>query len=307
MTIVYSHQTALSIYFENPSLGLLPRVAVPVDGHVRRKQVEFMANRACVDVLVKKASLRGAQAGSLVCHILPAQCPEESFIPWEGYALACPELCFVQMAASLDLINLVLLGYRLCGDYRPSELRFRTGNLPLTTPEKLSAYVEKCAGCKGAKKARRALRFVLADSNSTMETRLTMALILPRRWGGYGLSRPTLNEEIFGTSRTGDLCWLDKGVVVEYDSASHHAEPFAQERDSARRAEIGLRDVRVITVSRMQVADPRLFDQVARYIAKSLGESMESRSPSCEPCRAQLLDRLFHHFDEGKMFCGKTK
>ena len=309
--IIFSHRTALRVYFSNPALGALPRVRLETKKRVTKKEIdplrEEIALPICADVVVGKASLRGWATPSLSYHAVPEACKEDSFVTLGEYGLASPELCFLQMASQLDLIDLVLLGFRLCGDYRPSELRFRTGDLPLTSPKALSKYVEDHPGCKGVKRARQALRYVLAGSNSTMESRLTIALIFPPRWGGYGFSFPELNAAIAGTERKGDLCWLDKRLVVEYDSRLHHETSFAQERDSVRRAELGFCGFGVITVTRAQVEDPLLFDTVASCIARALGERTRSKSHSCLPCRKQLKYRLFHCFNEEELFVGETK
>lgn len=308
--VIFSHRTALRIYFSNPALGALPRSVQPLEKRLNKREIDSLRYQfelpTCIEVAVGKASLRGWATPSLTYHTVPASCMGQSFVLLDGCGIVSPELCFLQMAAELDLLDLVLLGFRLCGDYRPSDLRFRTGNLPLTSPEALKEYVESHPGCKGSKRARQALRYVIAGSNSTMESRLTIALIFPRRWGGYGLSFPQLNIGIFGTSRTGDLCWMNKRLVVEYDSRMHHETPFAQERDSIRRTEIGLRDFGVITVTRAQVEDPTLFDEVAVYIAHTLGERVETKSQSCMPCRKQLMNRLFHCFNEEELFMGKA-
>ena len=309
MTVTLSHRTALGVYFDNPRLGLLSRRALSVSKYVGMREASTLPDqvlmRESIDILVGCAALRGPVSTVLHYHVLPSGCPEDSFIELGDYALVSPELCYLQLAAELDVVDLVLLGFRLCGDYRSSEQRFAVGNLPLTTPERLLSYIERCSGCKGAKKARCALKYVIAGSNSTMESRLTIALIFPRKWGGYGLLRPMLNEEVPGTERCGDLCWPDKHVIVEYDSLEHHADPSAQERDSARRAQIGLQGYLVITVSRLQVSDPRLFDETARYIARELGCRTSSRSRNCSDNRKKLLRRLFREFNETELFTGR--
>ena len=140
---------------------------------------------------------------SLQCHISSGEFPSGSFIRMgSGLIASSPELCFLQMAGELSLIELVSLGFELCGSYRLNKENttgqdviskgFRS-DLPLTNVAKLNSYTKKTVHIKGCKNARRAISFIIDGAASPMETILTMLLTLPYRFGGYGFPKPILN------------------------------------------------------------------------------------------------------------------
>lgn len=111
--------------------------------------------------------------------------------------MSTPEFCFLQMAGCLSLVQLIQLGFELCGTYAlvggaPAVRRAA----PLTTKVKLAAFVEQSSGARGCKKAARAVRYVQDGAASPMETMLAMMLCLPYGLGGYGLEKPLINHRV---------------------------------------------------------------------------------------------------------------
>ena len=69
-------------------------------------------------ILVGSKNARKTTRG-LICHISSGQLPQGSFVQVSsGLAVSSPELCFVQLANKLTLVELVELGYEMCGVYR---------------------------------------------------------------------------------------------------------------------------------------------------------------------------------------------
>lgn len=227
-------------------------------------------------------------------HVYPISAPPRSLVPLaKGVFASCPELCFVQMANTLSLIELVQLGYRLCAAF---SIDGKTGELrrsdPIVSLGELSSFVAKCAGVWGQKKALQALKYVLPDAGSPKEIALSMLVTMPSRYGGYGLGRPRLNarvelseDERRASGRSFFLCdmlWADKGVAVEYDSRQYHDGSHAFERDSIKRTVLSGRGYDVLTITTAQLYDPVRFSQCMKALTKKLGKKYRSRSSAQE-------------------------
>jgi len=231
------------------------------------------------------------------CHISSGRLPYGSFIQVEpGLSVSSPELCFVQMASELPLVELMMLGYEFCGNYRLDKVSspeegFRKDR-PLTSAATLDAFVAKATGLKGCKNARKALRFITDASASPMETALTLLLCLPYRLGGYGFPMPRLNwrievniptRNIPGTSgRTkfyGDLYWPAEQVDVEYDSDAHHSKSEQTEYDTRRRNALQSAGVVVFSVTRKQIMDTRKTRELAEELSRSLEKRLRCPAP----------------------------
>lgn len=138
---------------------------------------------------------------------------------FRGVRVSRPAQLFVEMAGSLGLVDLVVLGDHLV----------RRGRV---TPESLRRFCERSRH-KQARRARRAAALVRAEVDSPMETRLRMLLVLA------GLPEPVVNHKVRdedGTVvRRFDLSYPQVRVLIEYDGR-HHVERESQwHRDLARR------------------------------------------------------------------------
>ncbi|CAM3748510.1 hypothetical protein [Nocardioides zeicaulis] len=130
-----------------------------------------------------------------------------------------PRMLFVEMAETLTLVDLVVLG----------DAMVRRG---LLSPE---ALVRFCADVphKMASRARRAAAYVRRDVDSPMETRLRMLIVLA------GLPEPQVNlkvrDEVGDVVRKYDLSYPEVRVAIEYNGALHVLVPGAWEADLSRR------------------------------------------------------------------------
>lgn len=245
-------------------------------------------------VLVPQANRRSGSR-SVVSHVWSGNVPKGAFRKVKhDVCVASPEFLFLQMAQELELPQLVELGMELCGTYRREVRIGSTGMLndspeteydipPLTTPAKLKKFVESVGPARGAKAARQALKYVLPDSASPMETVVYLLLCLPRRCGGYGLPKPVLNPVItlskagrkhtLRKSSAPDLFWPKAKLDVEYNSDEHHGER-QRALDSMRRKALERMNIEVIELTREEVWSTELFHATALRIARRLGKKI---------------------------------
>lgn len=136
-----------------------------------------------------------------------------------GVRVSTPAQLFVEMAGSLGLVDLVVLGDHLV----------RRGRV---SPESLRAFCARSRH-RQARRARTAAAHVRAEVDSPMETRLRMLLVLA------GLPEPVVNHQVRAEDgavlRRFDLSYPQVRVLIEYDGR-HHVERESQwRRDLARR------------------------------------------------------------------------
>ena len=220
-----------------------------------------------------------------------------------GLCLTSPELTFLMAAQQRDLVDLVLLGYELCGCYA---LGVDLGHSlearhPLTCVNDIRRLAGEIGRLKGVASARRALGFVLDGSGSPRETALVMLLCLPKRFGGFGLPTPRLNYSIevgpdasslWGRKNAFDLVWEDAKVVIEYDGGDGHTSFEQTERDSMRRNALLIDGYAVYTLTKRQVRNVEGFYSLVKSIAKKLGFRLWIRDNDFWAKHAVLRDRV---------------
>jgi very-short-patch-repair endonuclease len=156
----------------------------------------------------------------LRCHVAAIAAADVRVV--EGVRLSCPERMFVEMAAFLGLVDLVVVGDWLVRHRR-------------TTPSTLLAHC-RTSQHEHASSARRAASYVRERVDSPMESRLRMLLVLA------GLPEPEVNVQIRDEHGTVlmrvDLCYPAARLAIEYDGR-HHVELERQwERDVERRDDL---------------------------------------------------------------------
>ena len=217
---------------------------------------------------------------------------------WNDLLVAGPELTFVQMAAKMDFVELLKLGYEYCGSYfvdLEGTLRHRRF---MTTPGDLAARAKKHLG-PGARNARLAAKYVLPGADSPREADLAILLTLPRYWGGYNLSKPLLNhdvrlspegKEILGYPTVApDLCWPEQKVAVEYNGREHFDDERS-EMDAKRRQALEASGYTVIEVTNSMIDSASSMDALAKRIAKKLHETPRLRVQTDD--QAEKQERL---------------
>ena len=270
----------------------------------------FGITESPVHFLVPHTTCR-TKARGIVCHVVGGTFPSGSFYTDTGSIFICsPELTFILMAQMLTVLELVTLGFELCGAYAldatSSEGFYKRD--PLTSVAALQRYLDRVGPLHGAKKARRALRYITDNSASPMETIVAMLLCLPCSLGGYGIALPQLNSRInicvSGNHRNGkkhyvcDMLWTDHRLSVEYDSSTWHAGEDQITQDSRRRADLIAAGLTVVSITKGQVFDARSFDRAARLLAKRTGKTIRNKNYSEATRRYELRMALLKNVFE---------
>lgn len=210
-----------------------------------------------------------------VCHACSYPLKRGYILEWaEGLFTVSPELMFLQAATELPLIGLMRLGFEICGSYYVKGKTLYQGK-PLSTVKRLELFIEKAGNLHGSKKARQALRYILDNSASPMETALAMLLSLPYKLGGYGIPQPFLNHRIesavISTSSGCYICdfyWPLSKLAVEYDSNLFHTGAERITEDSIRRSELLASGITVVSITLAQIKDREKMDNVVHLLAR---------------------------------------
>ncbi len=313
MKIFVTHISALEFWFAY-SQSRIPSCsrALPQPGQTPSKKelaaFDFERFGICnrpVHIATASAKER-IQAHHVKTHLWTADKSDRPFVRvTDELYVASPETCFLQMAATSTVPQLVLLGLELCGTYR-LDLGFESGfrGMPqLLRAQYLEQGIQNKSHERGVVRARTAARYIVDGSASPMESLLLALLCLPTSLGGYAIELPNLNYRVdsqkqpFG-STVGDyffcdLFWPHAHLAIEYDSEKYHAELGREGHDSARRTALGLEDVDVVSVKWEQVHDVLKFDELAHLLAKKLGKPLRIRRKDFEKRRSMLRKELW--------------
>lgn len=228
----------------------------------------------------RRSRIRGK---GIVAHAARRDMPAQSTL-WldDNSSMVCPELLFLQMANSLSLPALVMLGLELCGHFtrQPDDplMGEVVDGLPAATDaDSLANYLDGFKGAKGLSRARNAVAYVRDHAMSAPEAVLATMYELPPEEGGYGLGPVRLNERVQVNDadeltrnryRYPDLMLELAPVGLNYDGGKHFDIPnlmaLAEALSRAEGKEEGeaseaLRDELIAT--RSKVLDDNLRDR----------------------------------------------
>lgn len=234
---VVSHHTAAAIY----------RAVVP--------------ESEAVHVTVATARGRRRREG-IRCHVSRDLTTREV----GGLLLTSPERTFVDLAAELGLVDLVVLGDSL--------VRRR-----LTTP----ALLVKAAGAvvgRNGRSARAGADLVRQGAESPMETRLRLLLVMA------GFPEPRLQLTVQGDGGHPryrfDLCYPELRVAIEYDGRQHAEDPRQWSHDIVRREWLDGQGWRLVVIRSVDVfGDP--WATVLRIAAILAHQGYERSLPVSPP------------------------
>lgn len=257
-----------------------------------------------VNLLVPRALRRKKIPGANL-HSLSVEPPRKSiFAITDSLSIVSPELCFLQMASLLELEELILLGCELCGCYtlQSSSDSNMIPSLPLTSKNRLEAFIVRAKGARGVETARKAVSFVIDDSASPMETAAYALLCLPQNLGGYGLPAPAANRTIklarattraFGSSfYVGDLVWPERKVILEYDGVDNHAGYEQMAHDARRRDALAAEGFSIFVITKKQLYSSSEFFGISRAVAKRLGVRLRCRGKDFDVRNARLRRKI---------------
>ena len=149
-----------------------------------------------------------------------------------GVQISSPELLFLEMAQTLDLPSLLLLGIELCGTYSlppTSEGTVRYGIRPVTSSVRLRSFLQMTSNARGSSAVEEALEHLLDNAWSPMEAILATMTVLPIDRYGLDLGPIVLNRRIEPSegaptckpSRVPDILIAGTNVGMNYDGDGH--------------------------------------------------------------------------------------
>lgn len=272
---------------------------------LRARLLELLGMRELprrIDVLVDSSSKR-LRSRHLAPHCWSGKVSSGSLVSLgDGLWASSPEFCFLQLAGELPLVDLILLGYCLCGKYFPSctEKGFvATGGI--TTIERMQAFLDaQEPGAYGLRKAQKALRWVLDNSWSPMESRSALVMILSRSLGGYGLERPVLNQVVWLSEGAAaiascpyyviDIYWEKAHWAMEYDGPEFHKRLM---RDIQRDLALMHDGITLQHATATQIRDERQLSEMVRQLSKRLGKRLRRPPKGTAAKRHRLMKGLF--------------
>lgn len=239
-----------------------------------------------LDLMTQSLSERRAWKG-MKCHVHESRYPSGSFYLLEaGIYVASPALCLIQLAPRLSQIELIKQAMSFCGIYQleGDHERLPYERKPLTTPKEILEYVDRAKGMQGAVMVRDAMKWVIPNSGSPMETRMVLPLYLARHLGGFGLPRPQMNAPIKLSEEAkriagkqfcfGDAVWKAprrKPLDFEYQSREFHDKPEQYGSDYGRQLALQHDGYFIQFVTSAQLNDPSQLNELARLVASHTG------------------------------------
>ena len=248
------------------------------------------------------------------CHVFPNEVPSRSFLlVKEGIFVASPELCLLQLAATLSLIDTIKVAMSFCGIYKlvgdtDSESIFDRD--PIMTVDSALSFLDCVGEVPGIKTARRALQYVIPNSGSPMETRMALSFYLPRRMGGFGLPRPVMNKRVYLDEAAREIAgvppWQDtyvcdavwtnlkteQEIIFEFQSEEFHDNDYAYGSDYARQLALESMGHKVHFVAKAQLDSPEQMAELARCIVRETGRKLDPGAFITTDKRRKLLQEV---------------
>ena len=255
-----------------------------------------------LELLVSEPKERRRMPG-IKCHVCRHELPAHALVRLDAGIFAVdPRFCALLAGQDLDYLELVEYYYELCGGY---ELPIEEGEsyrevAPLTSCCELETFFRSMRGMHGVPQALRAVRYARDGSRSPMETASTMTLVLPRRDGGLGIHRVTMNHSIAitGTARrmTGrreffaDAYIASARLLIEY-MGMRHEEEERQADDSERDNALDTMGYHVVRIWRWAFFDTMRYRRILAKIRAEVG-LRATRFPADFDDRQEALRRF---------------
>ena len=236
-----------------------------------------------VSLLVSQPRHR-RRSNTIATRCYPAEPPDGSFYSIrDGLYLATPEFVFARMANFKSEVQLAEIGINLCGRYYLDILANTIEDRVeyATTPERLKRYLEKAPNLKGAHKALKALKWVVANSASPMETKMELQFCNPLWSGGFALPLRHMNYDVLAgrqayMTEQNEFCIDAVDPVsrtgLEYDGAEAHTEPS---KDNRRRNALHAMGWEIFVIDKNVLYNPEATKTAALQIAKRLGTRIQ--------------------------------
>lgn len=194
----------------------------------------------------------------------------------------------------------------ICGRYalvKDHSRGFSSRDYQLASLDAIRSFMQLMQGEPNVPAFEKLIGHIDEGSRSPMETRAFLLMCLPKRYGGYGLPKPSLNMRVPLTQHEQtlarrryfecDLCWPEERLIIEYDGHADHAERSDRDRDSVKRNVLISKGYTVLTITGGQIRDKRMFDKITRETAKLLRYRLRAFPKDWEEKRAELRRELF--------------
>lgn len=237
--------------------------------------------------------------------------------PTCGLRVISPEGCFISLASSLDLIDLVLIGYEFCGYYALANNNSGySTRKQLTSKERLRKAIVNHGSFHGVQRARKAICIIENGSNSPMETVNAILMFAPHKLGGANLKHAQLNANITlpttsfrakPSIRTCDFLWKNGNVDLEYIGFEPHSTKAQQTKDSKRfreMEEIGIDCIEITHDTMMDIAE---MNAIYKRIAGKTGQKFKPRCADFHARQFDLFSKLVPGFAEFNARYDSTK
>ena len=212
--------------------------------------------------------------------------PGSIFSIGRGLYITSPEICYLQMAPRLGVIDSAKLAMELCGPYSTivAPGSWYLERPALTSKDALSSYLVKSGLGSVNSHARRALVFAADDIESPMEGAMKLFVNLPYRYGCPGFPEGEINHEVPLTPEESRM--LDKGKLrcdefwgfkkraLEYKGElSHSGEPNLR-KDTARENILRSKGITVINATYDSLSTEKGFEALCLALSKGLGKRL---------------------------------
>ena len=282
MDIVLSHTTALEAYRAGattvPTHCALPDKA-PGAAELLAWRNSSEPGRALTVPLALLVGKTNGHKETPVCRTrYSAPLPDGSLARLEdGVRIVSPELLLVQISRIATQVELAMLVCELCGTYAISPeapLGMIQRKRPLTSIERILAYIEQLGAVPGVRSLRAAVALSFDGSGSPMESKLAARVSWPRSKGGYNVPIVSMNEglEVAHISRNLRRARVRKpdllfslpqgetpGICLDYHGDVHH-NGTRPEQDAARMNELLAFGLRPYTLWREQYRGTAYLD-----------------------------------------------
>ena len=228
----------------------------------------------------------------------------------KGVRVSGIKQALVQLGLVADTVDILMVAYEFCGTYALAESEprgFVTNVEPLVSAKELRDYAEfeRGRGVRGAAAAAKAFGYLIDGSNSPYETKVAIALSLPRQSGGYNLGGFKMNAqyELTGPAATifgyrgirPDFSWPDSGHALEVLGRHDHGGDAGFRSDPKRADALLAMGITVHWATTEQLRSLEKTEAIFEDLGVKLGKRRAPLSTKAKLRRAELHDRLFGH------------
>ena len=213
-----------------------------------------------------------------------------------------PELVYLQMAESLETIPLIKLGYELASSFAIDRLERKiVSSVALLDLDRLAKMID-ALDTRASRKAKIAAKYILPGAESPAEINLALKLLLPMRWGGFGLQGAILNPTVHLSRRAAalagrkrcrpDLLFEAIKYDVEYDGLEWHGSAEQRTNDLRRWQALRADGYIVRNITAHELNDIGVMTELAREIKVFQGGSLRIQSELFEGKQRELFRSL---------------